>query len=506
MTLYFFADDKYKSKIYSISNLRFTSFIISKIIIFYIFMLIISKLSHILPLSFFFTLSFRFYILTKILIYSIILDIIYYTLFISLKGKYTILEIVVSSCKKPEIKKLLSISISYILIYFLSLNLKQLFPRLHPDYIKDEYDIEPEYISEDEKIYYEQNGLMKMTIYEKADKFFMVCFSIFFVFHFMIIRNNYYLWPKLNLGRFNQFKYNIKKIFWNNIFGRGSAFSFFVIYVVIIYWYHTIFALDLCLNYLCLFLLEYNFIYLSTEFIKIFICAKINSFTNETNSKGKVIRIEIDILKEDNFYIIHHLQHLVGFYKSPYDIKTNINLLRKQDIEALRYKISNFTNSLNQKLTIFYQQKSINQNQMRGPTNAVDKIKYIWKIFFSYIDYRPNEVIENETNVENLKLVIELIGNLILFIADADIGKNNDEKYTEYSECVYFLFDRLIWIQNLLMDLIKSKKISGGLISDVLFLNKIICNYYDLIRNREYKNHFIRIESEKFKPILYGTN
>ena len=71
----------------------------------------------------------------------------------------------------------------------------------------------------------------------------------------MIIRNNYYLWPKLNLGRFNQFKYNIKKIFWNNIFGRGSAFSFFVIYVVIIYWYHTIFALDLCLNYLCLFLL-----------------------------------------------------------------------------------------------------------------------------------------------------------------------------------------------------------------------------------------------------------
>ena len=64
----FFEDNKYKDKINSITNLRLLCFEIYKFFLLYLFITIISKLSHIFPLNFFFEMNFNFYSLIKIFI------------------------------------------------------------------------------------------------------------------------------------------------------------------------------------------------------------------------------------------------------------------------------------------------------------------------------------------------------------------------------------------------------------------------------------------------------
>ena len=92
----FFEDNKYKDKINSITNLRLLSFEIYKFYLLYLFIAIISKLSHIFPLNFFFEMNFNFYNLIKIFIYYLIIDMCYFILFKNNTGIKSFNELIIS--------------------------------------------------------------------------------------------------------------------------------------------------------------------------------------------------------------------------------------------------------------------------------------------------------------------------------------------------------------------------------------------------------------------------
>ena len=96
-------------------------------------------------------------------------------------------------------------------------------------YIKDRYNIGPVYRDEYEENYYERKGLTKSTIYEYSDRLYTIFTSLALLFHFILIKQNTNLWPKLELFRIGNLKYNLK-ICLKNI-GLVWTPVFFIIYL-----------------------------------------------------------------------------------------------------------------------------------------------------------------------------------------------------------------------------------------------------------------------------------
>ena len=135
--------------------------------------------------------------------------------------------------------------------------------------------------------------------------------------------------------------------------------------------------------------------------------------------------------------------------------------------------------------------------------NAFERIKIILQKFFDYFDYSANQVFENDTCIEIMKLLIELNGNITIFLADATIIMPQEEKYMKYCDHIYFFIERLFEMDRLFLHLIQSKKISEQLRKDLYKLRISIINYFDLIRDRQNKYEFIKLETEKIKELLY---
>ena len=502
MEINFFSNDIYKNKIYSVTHLRVLSFEIYKIVLLYIIIFILSGICQYFPFSFFFEINFNFYIITKIYIFSLIIDIIFYILFKLNTGQYSYLEIIINLILKPSLRKILSISISYYSIYLIIKNTKVLMPRLNSDYIKDIYDIEPSYIDEDEENYYIRRGISKPTIYENFDYIYTIFTTLFLLFNYIFIIQRFNLWPKLCLGHIDNLKKNILFIISN--IGIIGFPSFLFIYIMILLYYHTLRIIDISLNYLSLLIFVYNLLYISTDIITNFICPKINYVTNETITKGQVIRKEINLIEEDTFYIIHHFKHLCFFYAYPHDIKLNTKLLSFENFKIIQQKILFYINSLKRKYSIFLYQKryyTLNNNM-----NLFEKIKNFTGKIMDYLDFSGNQILENETNLEIIKLVIELIGNIILFIFDAKIMKSNEEKYEIYSDILPFFIERLIEIDKILIGLIQNRKISEQLNIYLYKLIIIINNYFNLIKIRQNKGQFINFNSERIKGMKINLN
>ena len=299
----FFEDNKYKAKIYSITNLRILSFEIYKLFLLYTFLFILSKLSHFFPLNFFFELNFNFFSLIKIFIYLLITDICYFLLFKSNTGIKSFHEFIISLIHAPNIIKLISMSLSFCLIFFCTREFISLMPRLDFDYIKKKYDLD--YNNEDE----ENEGYNEYDRCYYSDFFYVISVSNFLFFKMIFDLERFNIWPRMNLSRINNFKNQLFYSFIN--VGIIGLPSFIIIYFVLVFFYRTLFVFDLSLNYTSLFVLEYNIIFLSLNCIKNFICAPINYITNEINTPDKLIKKEINFLKEENFYICH--QHLHKF-------------------------------------------------------------------------------------------------------------------------------------------------------------------------------------------------
>ena len=122
-----------------------------------------------------------------------------------------------------------------------------------------------------------------------------------------------------------------------------------------------------------------------------------------------------------------------------------------------------------------------------------------------FFDYNANQVFENETCIETIKYIIEIIGNIIIFIADAKIDKSNEEKYMEYSDYIYFFIERLFEIQTILMNLIQNRKISESMRHELEKLMILINYYFDLIRNRKNKKKKKKLETQEIQDLLYGN-
>lgn len=497
----FFNQEKYKEKIYNITNLRILSFEIYKLFIFFIFMSLLTKLCQYFPFSYFYEMEYNFFIFAKIYIYLLIIDISYYILFKSNSGKFTIMEIIINSILRPKIIKLATISISFFLLYLTTIEMKSLMPRLDGQYIKNKYNIQPVYRDEYEENYYERKGLTKSTAYDYSDRLFNICTPIILLFHFIIIKQKINLWPKLELFRIGNFK-NKLKISIINIWLIWVP-AFFIIFIIFIFFYHSLFIFDICINYASLFIIEYNMLFLSIECLKNFICAKVNYITYELNTKEQLIKKQIDFLNEENFYIIHHLKNINNIYKYPYEFKINTILLKNENLESIKNKIYFFIDSINRKYAKFLSKKKY--FHISYSMNAIDKIKIMIQNVSDFFDYSGNEVFENETCIEIIKYIIEINGNIIIFIADAKIDKSNEEKYMEYSDYIYFFIERLFELQTILINLIQNRKISESMRNDLDKLMLLINNYYDLIRNRQNKCQFIKLETQRIQALLYGN-
>lgn len=497
-----FYNESYKEKIYNITKLRLISFEIYKFFIFYFFMSIISALSHYFPFSFFYELDYSFFQLLKIFIFLLIIDIFYYILFKSNAGYFSFLEIIINLLLKPNILTSLAISISYFLIYLTSLELKSLMPRLSSEYIKEKYNIEPAYRDEYEENYYAQKGLSKSTIYEYSDRIFFISISFFILNHFIIIKQKFNLWPKLDLARITNLKQNLRKSL-TNIAEVGIP-TFFLIYLILIFFYHSLFIFKICFNYTSLFVIEYNIFYVSRECLLNFICSKISYITYEINNKEQFIQKEINFKTEENFYIIHYLKNLADMYKFTKDIKSNEQLLKFENLNNIKTKIFFFMESLNRKYSLF-----LNKNKyfkFNNSMNALDKIEIMIEKISQSVDYSGNQVLENKTCVQIIKYLIEIIGNIIIFIADAKTDKSREEQYMIYSDYIYFFIERLFEVDSILLNLIQNKKNSFSLRKDIYKMKIIIINYFDLIRNRQNRYNFIKLETQKIKNLLYGNN
>ena len=497
----FFNQEKYKEKIYNITNLRILSFEIYKLFTFFIFMSLLVKISHYFPFSFFYEIEYNFFKYTKIFIYLLIIDISYYVLFKSNAGQFTILEKIIHSILKPNIIKLASVSISFSLIYLTTIEIKSLMPRLNGEYIKNKYNVKPVYRDEYEENYYERKGLTKLTGYDYSNRLFNICASIVLFFHFIIIKQKINLWPKLELFRIGNFKHQLK----NSLINIWLVWvpAFFIIFVIFIFFYHSLFIFDICFNYASLFIIEYNILFISIECLKNFICAKINYITYELNTKEQLIKKQIDFINEENFYIIHHLKNINNIYKYTYDFKINTILLKFENLECIKNKIYFFIDSINRKYNKFLSKTKF--CYINYAMNNIDNIKIMVQKISDFFDYSANQVFENETCIETIKYIIEIIGNIIIFIADAKIDKSNEEKYMEYSDYIYFFIERLFEIQTILMNLIQNRKISESMRYELEKLMILINYYFDLIRNRQNKCQFIKLETQKIQALLYGN-
>lgn len=494
-----FSQNKYKEKIYNITYLRFISYEIYKFFIFYNLMSIISRLSHHFPFSLFYEIEYDSSKITKIFIYLLIIDIGYFISFKSYEGQFSVIEILIYLILKPNLSKILIISFSFCLLYLITKEIKFLMPRLESQYIKNKYHIKPIYKDEYEENYYARKGLSKYTIYEKTDALFIISVSIILLMHFLVIKQKYDLWPKLDLSRINNFK-NKLWIAIKNVFIIGIP-VFLIIYLILIFYYQRFFIFSLCSNYTSLFIIEYNILFISIECLHNFICAKINYITNEINTKDQLIQKKIDFQKEECFYIIHHLKNLNEIFKFPHDIKLNTVLLMENNLNSIKNKIYFFTNSLNIKYSSFLG-NSLYINVIYNNMNSFEKLIIIIKKVLEYFDFSGNQIFEKETCIEIIKLVIELNGNLILFISDAKINISDEEKYVNYSDHIYFFIERLCEMKKIFYNLWNNKKISEKLRQDINKLNDVINNYFNLIRNRQYRNGFITLETQKIKEIL----
>ena len=494
-----FSDNRYKDKIYNVTYLRLLSYEIYKFFVFYYLMVIINTLSNHIPFSFFYELDYNSSKLFKIFFYLLIIDILYFISFKSNQGHYSIIEKITNSFLHPNLTKILSVSFSFCFLYLITNELKSSMPRLNSDYIKEKYKIQVSYRDEYEENYYERKGLTKKTPYEYTDGLFTVCVSIILLINFLIIKQKYDLWPKLDLSRIINLKFKLW-ITIKNIIIIGVP-AFIIIYFIFIFYYHSIVIIGLCTNYASLFVLEYNIIYLSIECLHNFICPKISYFTKEVNTKTQLIHFNVEFQKEETFYIIHHLKHLNELYKYPHDVKLNTILLNLENLNNIKNKIFIFMNSLNKKYSNFL--SNIKYIYINNNMTAIETIQTIFLKIFDFFDYSGNQVIENDTCLEIMKLLIELNGNIIIFIADAKISIPQEEKYWKFSESIYFFVERLYDMDKIFQNLIQNIKISENLRKNLYKLRISIINYFDLIRNRQNRDEFIKLESVKIKEILY---
>jgi hypothetical protein len=224
----------------------------------------------------------------------------------------------------------------------------------------------------------------------------------------------------------------------------------------------------------------------------------------DVNTVEKLIKKEIRFLKEDNFYIGHHLQHLRDLYEYPRDVKYNTNLLYYENLIYLQKKINFFFEAINKKYSYSYSKR--NYFSLRQNKDFMDKIQIFFDNIFSIFDFSVNQIIQKETCVQNIKLLIEILGNVINFIADAKINKSNEEKYDEYKDYSYFFVDKLIDIETILVNLIQNKRISSNLKKDLKKLRYIIKNNYELIRYKQMKNNFLKLMSQKLNEMINGNH
>jgi hypothetical protein len=224
----------------------------------------------------------------------------------------------------------------------------------------------------------------------------------------------------------------------------------------------------------------------------------------DVNTVEKLIKKEIRFLKEDNFYIGHHLQHLRDLYEYPRDIKFNTNLLFYENLIYLQKKINFFFEAINKKYSYSYNKR--NYITLRPNNDFIDKIKNFFENIFSFFDFSVNQIIQKDTCVQNIKLLIEILGNVINFIADAKINKSNEEKYDEYKDYSYFFVDKLIDIETILVNLIQNKRISSNLKKNLKKLRYIIKNNYELIRYKQMKNNFLKLMSQKLDSMIKGNH
>ena len=489
INLIFFSDNRYREKIYSVTNLRILSFEMYKFFILYAYLLIIQKISQFFFFRFFFEFNFDFYSFIKIFTYLLLIDICYYIISKSNPGIKALHELIINSIFTANLIRLISLFILFGMIYFCTCIFKSLMLRLDFEYVSKKYNLD------DDDDYDEEYN--KYNRYNYSDYILTISFS-FILFFYMIQKMQIFdTWPTLNLGRINNFKNKLFIMLKNIII--ISFPSFFIIYVFLVFFYRTIFVFDLSFNYTSLIVILTNIFFMCLNCINNFLCSPINYITNEINTYDKLIKKEINFMKEENFYICHHLQNIKDLYEYPRDIKFNMIMINFENLKYLQKKIIYFINAINSKYNSSYNKKNYYYY------NPNDKIKYICSKIFGFFDYSSNKILQRETSILNLKFIIQILGNVLIFISDAKINKTNEEKYKDCKDFSYFFMEKLIDIDEILVNLLQNRGISENIRNEMQKLRYIIKHYFDVIRNRQYNNQFLILMPQKIQTIINGN-
>ena len=492
MNLNFFGDNRYREKIYSVTNLRILSFEIYKLFLLYVYFFIIQKISKYLPFRIFFEIDSNFNSFIKIFAYLLIIDICYYVLFKTNTGIKSLHELLLNIIFYPDILKLITLILLFSIIYLCTSAFKSLMIRLDIEYISKRYNMEEEDYDEDYYRYYK---------YNYSNFILTLCFSFIILLYLIFQIQKFENWSKICLTRINNFKSKLRIMFKNMII--ISLPAFIVIYIFLIFFYRTIFVFDLSFNYTSLFIIEINIIFMSINSLNNFISAPINFITNEINTFDKLIKKEINFMKEENFYVCHYLQNIRDLYEYPRDNKFNTLMLNFDNLKLLQKKINYFINAINSKYNSSYNKRNYFYNNQYS--DLTDKIKYYFEKCFDFFDYSLNQILQNDTSILNLKLIIEILGNILLFISDAQINKSNDEKYKDCKDFSYYFMEKLIDLDEIFVNLLQNKGISDNLKNNIQKLRYLIKNNFDLIRNRQYKNKFLILMPQKIEAIINGS-
>lgn len=505
----FFPDTKYKDKIYTVTKFRLISYEIYKFFLLYIFMNTISTISLYLPIiNQLYEIKMKYFIIIKIFFFLLLIDMTYYLLLKSNSGKYSLLELIITNIYFPNLSQILSIALSFISLIFLTKNFISLYPKINSDYIRELYDIEPVYKDDEEENYYVNKGLQKDTLVEMTERKIIFIFSFIMLLKFVIIKNDFYLWPKINICRIDNLKRNIWLMI-KNIFIIGIPVLFFI-YLLISYEYHNFHVFKISFNYLSLFLIEYNLLFTSQSMIKNFICPKINHSCKQTITEGQVIRFYIDFKKEESFYIIHHLKHLVDFYKYPHNVNLNQKLLKKVDLDELKNKINYFDKVIDDKKNKFLERDNKSKRLINSyKKDFFSQIKIIFYLLKNIFDFSANEIFENDTCFEIIKLYTNLLINVIIFIAEAKFPKDTKEtiiqRYIENRDFIGELIDKLVNVDKALSIVIQNNKVSNDLNINCKKLREYIRLYFGIIKKTQTKYQFITLDTQNVK-FIFGNN
>ena len=392
----------YRDKVKTITFLRFTSFIIWKILLSMIIIPILVYIFSLEPLSYLASFSNVFPAIIKFEFWSIIVDFIQFLIFFNDKGIIDIFEKIIKGL--VDILNIILLSFKYYSLY----NCIITFDEIHDSSIQ-------EYI-----------------ILQNISSNTLRTFFILYILSISYFNYQYYKWPNKNIGRINYFKYLLKHKILHEFGIITNFYRFIVIYIISSIANHQL----IDINYTISFLIMFNFFIVYNQ---LSICMMINFITNPINLVSNGIKnsldfleLNIDLKREKHFILLQ-------YFKSIELLISNSTLIQNQKRNEILTKKKSFERiySLCHSYYLCVVAK-LNQTLYKIKSRSANRLIQLF-------DFCDNEIFEGETSIEIIKAISNIIFNTINFLnkvhtnESKDIINKNNPSQIQNNQISYFI-------------------------------------------------------------------